>query len=128
VRSAEVDLLNVSDAGFFDGENRMLDLARLSFAGPRLLADRGGAMFEPFVFSVGNGWSSGYDGIWLPPSKPLFDKHFAGKTLEWIVGDNQRKETPARFEDIGWRGWQGKLEETTPAPAGAGPVPAAGGQ
>ena len=104
----------------------MLELGRLNLAGPSVQealrdADQSLSLpaFSPFIFSAGAGFGTAYDCIWFPPSKPLFDKHFAGKKLDL---DREKdtppeKQAPALFEEIGWHGWQGKLEDEA-APQG----------
>ena len=60
-------------------------------------------------------WTEGSVGF--APSRQLFDKHLADKKLDTgahLGPDNMT--VPARFEDVGWKGWIEKRDEK-PAPA-----------
>ena len=106
----EWDLIDVSDkdldaygANFLENEEVMLELEQRQLRGPNILQNLRG-MFEnltlPLFYSGDTGW--GFPPVmWFRPSRPLFDKFFAGKTLDF--GERNGGQRPAKFEEIGWQ-------------------------
>jgi hypothetical protein len=113
-----VDLLDISDANldtggeaFFENEEVALELTQLQFGGPNVAANvrefQGNETLPVFVPIGGaNGWAWIHMGpIVFAPSRQLFDKHFAGKKLDYAVWSvtPPEKQTPAEFDKIGWK-------------------------
>jgi hypothetical protein len=114
-RPMEVDVVNWSydaesggrtGAHPLDGEEAMADLVKLTWAPPRENEHwtqgehvRVGRYLGP---SVGQTWFNAV----IRPSRPYFDKYFAGKDL--VLGEDRKDapapRKPARFEEIGERG------------------------
>lgn len=106
-------LLDVSDANmdqlsqlFFENEEIMLELARLDIGGPNVAANVRRNETEPNFLPLGSRamWWMGGSRLWFPPSKPLFDRYFAGKKLDYSQwqASPPDKLVPARYENIGW--------------------------
>jgi len=62
-------------------------------------------------FGPYQGWSHHRVSFWFPPSRPLFDRYFKGKTL--VPRHKDRKSFPARWEDIGYQPKHKKSETGT---------------
>jgi hypothetical protein len=123
-----VDLIDISDANmdswgglFLENEEAMLELAQWDLGGPNVVRQVEGFAKNVTlpVFTPGCDW----DRILFAPSKALFDKYFAGKTLDY--GEERwGGKKPAKFEDIGWQGWKERQakEKKPEEPAGGGGV------
>ena len=120
-----VDLINFSDQDldvyggkFLENEEIMLDLIRWKL-GSKNVTDTTYAFMTNASVPVFLPWGAATsrwiqsDEIYIPPSRALFDKYFAGKEIDpshWGPGP----KVPARWEEIGWR--EGQLT-TAPAPS-----------
>jgi len=112
----EFDLLDFSDSdldtygyGFLDNEEVMLELLRGQINGPNLLAhvrEHGTNLTLP-VFHP-----TGVPEIYFAPSRKLFDKHLAGKTL--TPYPRRGKPRKANFKIDGWLGDQPGRKEKNP--------------
>ena len=106
----EWDLIDVSDkdldaygANFLENEEVMLELERRQLDGPNTRQHLGGMFGNltlPLFYIAGGPWWSP-PVMWFRPSRPLFDRLFAGKTLEF--GERAGGARPAKFEEIGWQ-------------------------
>jgi len=126
-----IDLLDVSDANmdqwgssFWENEEVMLELSQWDLGGPNIVRNVQGYAQNwtlPVFTPLGSDrmwWLPGGN-IWFAPSKPLFDKHFEGKMLDYAGWGSTPadKQTPARFRDIGWKGYKETVEaEKKPEP------------
>ena len=123
--ATSMDLLDVSDANldkwggpFFENEEVMLELTQLQFGGRNQVdnvREYGGNETVPVFFPAGSPHMWFFAGgsterVYFAPSRQLFDKHFAGKKLDYPHGPTQ---VPAEFEKIGWK----PREKTAPEPA-----------
>lgn len=125
----EVDLINVSDKDldaygydFFGNEEIMLEVLQWRLGevkkGRHFLTSHLRGMANNKTLPVFHqGWRGS---LGIRPSKPLFDRIFAGKVLDWTgtrnVDIKKRGKQPAKFEWIGWRpkkkGKDGKTKST----------------
>lgn len=128
-----IDLIDVSDSNldrwgglFLENEEVMLEILRGDTRGPNVVQNVAGydrnltlPVFTPFGSPLM--WFTGGDNIWFAPSKPLFDRHFAGKKLDYSAwADTPLEKQPAAdFEKIGWHGWKRKSAEDK-KPGGTG--------
>ena len=109
-----VDLLDVSDANmdkwggaFLENEEVMLELAQLQFEGSNVVQNVQGYWSNetlPVFFPAGSPcmWYTWGPRIRFAPSRPLFDKHFAGKNVDYTENPPE-KPVPAEFDKIGWQ-------------------------
>jgi hypothetical protein len=119
------DLIDISDANmdqwstsFWSNEEVMLELARWEIGGPNIVRNVQGYVQNwtlPFFFPAGSPtcWWTGNDSIYFAPSKPLFDKYFEGKKLDfsaWQAAPPD-KHVPARFKEVGWKGYESERGE-----------------
>lgn len=133
--STAIDVIDISDenmdqaaAPFWANEEVMLEVARGDFWGPNIARNVRGydSNFTlPLFTPLGSPhmWWLGSQNIWFPPSRQLFDKHFAGKKLDfspWAASPPE-KQVPARWQDVGWQGWKDRPAETGAAPGGGTP-------
>lgn len=106
-------LLDVSDKNldqlsqmFFENEEIMLELARLDFGGPNIVANVYKDNTLPAFLPIGSRamWWMGSQNLWFRPSRQLFDRYFAGKKLDYSPWQDSAPEQQknAKFEDIGW--------------------------
>jgi hypothetical protein len=106
-------LLDVSDANldqmsqaFFENEEIMLELLRLDFGGPNVAANVCRNATLPAFLPLGSRamWWIGSDNLWFPPSRPLFDRYFQGKKLDYAQWQPSppEKHVEALYEKIGW--------------------------
>jgi hypothetical protein len=112
----EVDLLNFSDKNldswgglFLKNEEIMLDLVRWELGSADIVKHvRGyaGNHTLPVYFPAGSKhmWWSGGNSVWFRPSKPIFDKWFAGKKLDYSQwrASPPSKHVLATFKRIGY--------------------------
>lgn len=83
---------------FLSNEEVMLELLRGELNGPNLnenVKDHVNNFTVPIIRPTGA------DEIWFRPSRPLFERHFAGKRIKMQRGRDVR-EVPARWEEIGY--------------------------
>ena len=113
-----IDLLDVSDTNldnwggpFLENEEVMLDLMRGEFGSANVVRHVQGYWANntlPVFMPRGSRhiWWLGAETIWFAPSRPLFDKHFAGKKLDYSEWQPHppEKHVPADFDNIGWKG------------------------
>ncbi len=114
----EVDLISFTDRDldrwgglFLANEEIMLDLVRWQLGGDDVVKHVRGYhanLTLPVFFPAGSKhmwWSGGTD-VWFKPSRPLFDRYFAGKKLDYSQwqASPPSKHVPATFEKIGWKG------------------------
>lgn len=112
-----VDLLDISDANldteggaFFENEEVMLELTQLQFGGPNVArhvysfqSNETLPVFVPLGGANEWAWQRGGP-IVFAPSRQLFDKHFAGKKLDYDRGRTPPEKRPvADFDKIGWK-------------------------
>ena len=57
---------------------------------------------------------SGTPTIYFPPSRAMFDKHFAGKTLKFTRREGGTR--PAKWEEIGYKGAAAKKDGASKKP------------
>jgi hypothetical protein len=106
-------LLDVSDSDldqmsqmFFENEEIMLELVRMDFGGPNVAGNVFRNPTLPTFLPLGSRamWWLGSQNLWFPPSKPLFDRYFEGKKLDYSPwqASPPDKHKPALFTDIGW--------------------------
>jgi hypothetical protein len=115
-RAKSVDILNVSDKqldkygyNFFENEEIMLDLVRYEL-GSADIADHvkgyGANLTLPVFTPLGSEhmWWTGGQNIHFRPSKPLFDRFFAGKKLDFSAWQESppEKRVLADFRKIGY--------------------------
>jgi len=130
-------LLDVSDANldqmsqlFFENEEIMLELVRMDFGGPNVAANVFRNRTLPTFLPMGSRamWWLGSHNIWFPPSKPLFDRYFEGKKLDYAQwqASPPEKHKPALFAEIGWHPPKADAGDANrkPAPAEAAAAPA----
>lgn len=128
------DLLDVSSANmdkagmpFFENEEVMAELAQLDFGGPHLVRNVEGYWGNetlPAFYPVGSkhkwgDWGNlggGGGCVSFTPSRHFFDKHFAGKKIDYYHGP---KGVPATWENLGWKGKSEKPAATEPVPENA---------
>ena len=112
-RTTTYDLIDFSDKNldnygtdFLSNEEVMLELLKMNFGGPNITEQTKAHADNPTlpVFQFRS-----TPEIYLPPSRQMFDQHFAGKTL--THSREQNITGPAKFEEIGFKG------ETTTKPA-----------
>ena len=118
----EFDLFDFSDAdldnygfGFLENEEVMLELLRGQIDGPNVLEQvkaHGTNLTLP-VFHP-----KGVPEIYFRPSRRLFDKHLAGKTLKF-----DRRRGPPRKADFKKDGWRKETNQNKPKGAKPGPKP-----
>ncbi|MCX7805869.1 MAG: hypothetical protein N3A38_11860 [Planctomycetota bacterium] len=113
----EVDLIFFTDRdldkhgrAFLENEELMLDLVRWELGSQDIVNHVSGYGSNPTipVFApLGSRYMWWYGGhtIWFKPSRQLFDRHFAGKKLDYSHWQAQppEKHVPAEFEKIGCR-------------------------
>ena len=107
----EWDLVSVSDkdldafgANFLENEEVMLELEQGLLGGPNMRQHLGGMFGNltlPLFYITEGGYWWRPPVFWFRPSRPLFDKLFAGKTLDFGAGNGGKR--PAKFEEIGWQ-------------------------
>lgn len=112
-----IDLINFTDKDmdkwggpFLENEEIMLDLVRWEPGSEDIAShvrDHANNLTLPVFTPLGSRhmWWIGSRNISFPPSRQLFEKHFAGKMLdlsEWQPSPPE-KHVPARFEEVGWR-------------------------
>jgi hypothetical protein len=128
-----IELLDFSDANldtwgtpFLENQEIMLELVRWRLGGPNIVRNVHGYWANntlPVFFPWGSMhmWWSGGTAIWFAPSKPLFDRHFTGKKLDYSQwqASPPDKHVPAEFDKIGWKGLVRK-EKAPPKEAPAG--------
>jgi hypothetical protein len=126
----EIDLLNFSDKKldswggvFLKNEEIMLDLVRWKLGSKdvvRHVRGYAGNHTLPVYFPTGSRhmWWSGGSSVWFAPSRPLFDKHFAGKKLDYSQWQKSppSKHVTATFKKIGWHARKRKIEKPQPKP------------
>jgi hypothetical protein len=112
----EVDLINFSDKDldswgglFLKNEEIMLDLVRWELGSADIVRHvRGyaGNHTLPVYFPAGSKhmWWSGGNTVWFRPSKPIFDRWFVGKKLDYSQwrASPPSKHVPATFARIGY--------------------------
>lgn len=133
--STAIDLIDISDenmdqaaAPFWANEEVMLEVARGDFWGPNIARNVQGYSRNftlPLFTPLGSPhmWHLGGQNIWFPPSRQLFDKHFAGRKLDlspWAASP-PNKQVMARWQDVGWQGWKDRPAEAGAAPGGGKP-------
>lgn len=111
-----MDILHFTDKNldkwgglFLENEEIMLDLVRWELGSQDVVThvrdyvnNHTLPVFTPF--GSRHMWWTGGRNIHFPPSRKLFDEHFAGKKLDpsqWQASPPDQ-HVPARFEDIGW--------------------------
>lgn len=118
--SKEIDLINFTDrdldnfgSSILDNEEVMLDLVRMDVGSEDICNNVKNFVSNttlPVFMPHGSKhmWWTGGSEIPFKPSKPLFDKHFAGKKLDYSEWQAQppEKHVDAVFEKIGWKGGQ----------------------
>jgi len=117
-----IDLLDVSDtnldnwgAPFLENEEVMLDLMRGDFGSANVVRHVQGYWANntlPVFLPRGSRhmWWLGAETIWFAPSRPLFDKHFTGRKLDYAEWQPHppEKHVLAEFDNIGWKGLKRK--------------------
>lgn len=131
-----IDLLDFSDANldswgsqFVANEEIALELVQWRFGGPNVVRHVNGYWNNatlPVFYPWGSRhmWWGGGMAIYCPPSRQLFDKHFAGRKLDYSQwqASPPDKQVTADFERIGWKGLgkkdgdKGKEEKKEPEP------------
>jgi hypothetical protein len=112
-----VDIINVTDqdldnhgSKILENEEVMLDLVRLELGSADIVGHTQGFAGN-HTLPVYLPWGSPYQrwrrssSIYFRPSKPLFDRHFKGKKLDysrWRAAPPE-KHVPARFDKIGYK-------------------------
>ena len=126
--ATSLDLLDFSDTNldswgspFLENQEIALELVRWQLGGPNVVRHVNGYWSNttlPVFFPWGSShmWWSGGTTIWFAPSRPLFDKHFVGKKLDYShwQASPPDKHVLAEFDKIGWRGLSRKEKDKGP--------------
>jgi hypothetical protein len=96
---------------FLGNEEVMLELLRGKVGGPNVIENTAGHA-DNVTLPVYH--PTGVPEIYFNPSKELFDRYFAGKTLDFGERDGGKK--PAKFEEIGYKPMRQKPAGTSDTP------------
>lgn len=116
------DLINFSDKDldnfgsvFIENEEIMVDLLRWDVGSKNVcehVKNFTNNLTLPIFLPRGspNAWYGVGSEVLFAPSRPMFDKHFAGKKLTFVYDRSPNRTRDASWDEIGWKGGGGKAK------------------